>query len=61
MKNFATKDEAERYIARIHVSPQLKNLIYRLAGWNLGKDKEMVLTRWLKNKGLTDEEIEMIL
>jgi len=61
MKNFATKDEAERYIARIHVSPQIKNLIYRLAGWNLGKDKNEVLTRWLKNKGLTDEEIEMIL
>lgn len=61
MKNFATKDEAERYIARLRISPQLKNLIYALAGWNLGKDKIEVLTRWLKNKGLTDEEIDMIL
>ncbi len=61
MKNFATKDEAERYITSLHVSPQLKNLIYRLAGWNLGRDKIQVLTRWLKKKGLTDEEIDMIL
>jgi hypothetical protein len=61
MKNFATKDEAERYIVRLRVSPQLKNLIYALAGWNLGKEKIEVLTRWLKNKGLTDEEIDMIL
>ena len=61
VKNFATKDEAERYVARLRVSPQLKNLIYRLAGWNLSKDKIQVLTRWLKNKGLTDEEIDMIL
>lgn len=61
MKNFATKDEAERYVARLRISPQLKNLIYRLAGWNLGKEKTEILTRWLKNKGLTEEEIDMIL
>lgn len=60
-RNFATKDEAERYVAGLRISPQLKNLIYRLAGWNLGKDKIEVLMRWLKNKGLTDEEIDMIL
>ena len=61
VKNFATKDEAERYVARLRVSPQLKNLIYRLAGWNLGKEKTDILRRWLKRKGLTDEEIDMIL
>ena len=61
MRNFATKDEAERYVSRLRISPQLKNLIYRLAGWQLGKDKEEILKRWLKNRGLTDDEIALIL
>lgn len=61
MKNFSTKDEVERYVVGLHVSPQLKNLLYALAGWRLSKDKIEVLKRWLKKKGLTDEEIAMIL
>lgn len=61
-KNFATKGEAERYVSTLRgVSPQLKNLIYRLAGWNLGQEKTELLYQWLKKKGLTDEEIDMIL
>ena len=61
VKAMESKEEVEKYVTRLHISPQLKNLIYALAGWRLSKDKIEVLTRWLKKKGLTDEEIDMIL
>ena len=61
VKAFTNKEDAVKYVTHLRVSPQIKNLIYRLAGWNIGKDKVQVLTRWLKNKGLTDEAIDMIL
>ena len=61
VKAMESKEEVERYVTRLRISPQLKNLIYALAGWRIGKDKIEVLTRWLKKKGLTDEEIDMIL
>ena len=61
VKAFANKEDAVKYVNRLKVSPQIKNLIYRLAGWSLEKNKLQVLTNWLKSKGLTQEEIDMIL
>ncbi len=61
MKNLPDRAAVERYIVRLRIKPQLKNLLYRLMGYRLDNDKMSVLTRWLKNQGLTEEEIEEIL
>lgn len=61
LREMSTKQEAEAYISRLRISANLKNLIYRLAGWSLDDEKTELLTAWLKRKGLTDEEIDMIL
>ena len=61
LREMSTKQEAEAYISRLRISANLKNLIYRLAGWSLDDEKTELLTAWLKRKGLTDEEIDMLL
>lgn len=61
MKNLPDRQSVENYIARLRIKPQLKNLLYRLMGYRLDDDKVAVLKRWLKNLGITDEEIEELL
>lgn len=61
LRNLDNKEAAERYIVRLRVKPQIKNLLYALVGYRLSSDKIIVLKRWLANQGLTKEEIEMLL
>lgn len=61
MKALPDREAVENYIIKLRVSPQIKNLLYALMGYNIGKEKRAVLEQWLKRHGLTIEEIEMIL
>ena len=61
IKNLDNKEAVERYIIRLRVKPQIKNLLYALVGYKLSSDKVIVLKRWLANQGLTKEEIELLL
>lgn len=62
VKNLDSKESVQRYINRlIGVPMQIKDLLYALFGYKLSNEKILSLTRWLKNKGLTEEEIALIL
>lgn len=61
MRALPDRASVEKFIVKQRISPQLKNLLYCLMGYNIGNEKRKILERWLAQKGLTVEEIETIL
>ncbi len=61
MKTLPDKESVIKYINRQRIGPNLKNLLYLLAGYKLDSEKINLLKRYLKNRGLSDEEINTII
>lgn len=61
MKSLPDKKAVEQYILRTRANAHVKNLLYRLMGFRLTDDRIKELSRWLKSKGLSEEEIALIL